>query len=130
MVIPTGEWYFTGPLPEDHEDSSYTNYREHADPTTFGPFIAALSKAVQNMPVLDHFMLTSELGNEKGYFNISYYAPGLISDGRDQDEGDVGFRRIYYEVGQVWRPDDEVSGRLREVGRERFLDDWYSGGLY
>ncbi|KAF2819069.1 hypothetical protein CC86DRAFT_150510 [Ophiobolus disseminans] len=138
MLTPTGEWYFTGTRPADHldddpergiiggdtndSDFDYTNYREHADPITFGPFIAAFSKAVQNMPVLDHFSLTSELGNQKGCFYISFYAPGRPSDERDESADDVRYRRLYYLVGEVWRPEVEVRERLQGLGRDRFGD--------
>lgn len=134
MVTPSGEWYFTGPRPEDHEhdnraqgnigdssgDSDYTNCREHGDPATINPLLAALAKAVQKMPVLEHFMLTSELGNHKGRFHISYYAPGRLAERGDKSDDDLRVRRIYYEVGAVWRPDDETMQGLRGAGREKF----------
>ncbi|KAF2028303.1 hypothetical protein EK21DRAFT_101907 [Setomelanomma holmii] len=42
------------------------DFRIHPDPETFNPFLAAFAKAVARMPVLEYFMLTSEL----------YHAPG------------------------------------------------------
>ncbi|KAF7510843.1 hypothetical protein GJ744_005943 [Endocarpon pusillum] len=134
MVTPSGEWYFTGPRPEDHEDddpaegiigddssdSNYTNYREHGDPVTINQLLAALAKAVQKMPVLEHFMLTSELGYGKGKYHISYHAPGRSADWGDENDDDLRVRRVYYEVGAVWRPDEEIMQGLRGAGREKF----------
>lgn len=137
MVAPSGQWYFTGPRPADHEgddpaegiigdsssDSNYTNYREHSDPLTINPLLAALAKAVQKMPVLEHFMLTSELGDGKGKFHISYHAPGRPADWGDRNDDDLRVRRVYYEVGAVWRPDDEIMQGLRGAGREKFGEE-------
>ncbi|CAO2650793.1 Nn.00g020850.m01.CDS01 [Neocucurbitaria sp. VM-36] len=137
MLAPSGEWYFTGQRPEDHEDddpiegvigddssdSNYTNYREHGDPATINPLLAALSKAVEKMPVLEHFMLTSELGYGKGKFHISYYAPNRPADWGDESDDDLLVRRVYYEVGAVWKPDDEIMQGLRGVGREKFGEE-------
>jgi hypothetical protein len=133
MVTPSGEWYFTGPRPEDHpnddparghiggsRDTNYTNYREHGDPATINELLTALAKAVQKMPVLEHFILTSKLANEKGSFHISYYAPGQLAEWGDKSDDDLRVRRIYYEVGAVWRPDDETMQGLRGTGREKF----------
>ena len=96
MVTPSGQWYFTGQRPAYHDrddpvrgnigdssgDSNYTNYREHGDPATISQLLAALAKAVQMMPVLEHFMLTSELGNHKGRFHILLCAWSVSGMGR------------------------------------------------
>ncbi|EON69906.1 hypothetical protein W97_09170 [Coniosporium apollinis CBS 100218] len=137
MVTPSGEWYFTGPRPEDHEDddpaegiigddssdSNYTNYREHGDPATINQLLAALAKAVQKMPVLEHFKLTSELGSGKGRFHISYHAPGRSADWGDKSDDDLRVRRVYYEVGAVWRPDNAIMHGLRGAGLEKFCKE-------
>ncbi|EDU43645.1 conserved hypothetical protein [Pyrenophora tritici-repentis Pt-1C-BFP] len=80
MVSPSGKWYFTGPRPIDHPDDnpvrgiiggfnereySYRDFRQHAGPETFDAFLSAFAKAVAQMPVLEFFMLTSELGRER-----------------------------------------------------------------
>jgi hypothetical protein len=137
MVTSSGQWYFTGPRPAYHEsddpargivggsagDSDYTNYREHGDPATISQLLAAFAKAVQKMPVLEHFMLTSELGHGKGRFHISYYAPGRLAEWGDKDKDDLRVRRVYYEVGAVWRPDDETMQGLRDAGSEKFGEE-------
>jgi hypothetical protein len=137
MVTPSGQWYFTGQRPAYHErddpvrgnigdsssDSNYTNYREHGDPATISQLLTALAKAVEMMPVLEHFMLTSELGKHKGRFHISYYAPGRLAEWGDKDENDLRVRRVYYEVGALWRPDDETMQGLRGVGSEKFGEE-------
>jgi hypothetical protein len=124
MVSPNGDWYFIGPLVNHKEDdpersiigdcdsdcdsdcdpdTNYTYYRDDANPNTFDPFLVAFAKAVQNMPVLEHFMLTSELGHGKGKLHNSYNAPGRVADWGDEDATDLMSRRVYYacQVGKA-----------------------------
>ncbi|CAN9387609.1 unnamed protein product [Alternaria alternata] len=76
MVAPSGKWYFTGPTPAydsdddpehgvigsvDTREFSWADFRQHPDPETFDPFLGALAKAVTQMPVLESFMLTSDM---------------------------------------------------------------------
>ncbi|KAF1937389.1 hypothetical protein EJ02DRAFT_437906 [Clathrospora elynae] len=136
MVTPSGDWYFTGTRPPDHEDDDvargivgdaereycYMDYRVHPDPDTFDPFLAAFAKAVANMPVLEYFMLTSELSGATGKFHISYHAPGKKAEWGDEDPEDFRCRRVYYacEVGKVWVPEPETAQGLRGAGSEKF----------
>jgi hypothetical protein len=156
MASPNGDWYFTRPLVEHKgddpnrntigdcdsdcdsdcdPDTDYTNYRDDADPTTFDPFLAAFAKAVQNMPVLGYFMLTSELGNSKGKFHIPYHAPGRDAEWGDEGAKDLKSRRVYYacQIGKAWTPEPETMEGLRHAGKakysgeviERFLGSMY-----
>jgi hypothetical protein len=72
------------------------------------------------MPVLESFMLECEIGYKVRFFELSYYAPGVKADWSldwgDEDAATV--RRLYYTVGDVWRPDAFVKETLRDVGRE------------
>lgn len=138
MVTPSGDWYFIGTAPEPHEndnpaegiiggdgdgDSDYTNFREHGNEATLDPLLTAFVKAIQRMPVLEHFMLESELGNEKGFFEISFYAPGLVAEWGDENNEDARVRRLYYTVGEVWRPNDVIVEGLRSAGREKYGEE-------
>ena len=136
MVTPCGDWYFTGPRPADHEhddvergiigdserEYSYWNYRVHPDPETFDPFLAAFAKAVAKMPVLEYFMLESELMGTTGRLHISYHAPGKKAQWGDEGPKDLRRRRVYYacEVGKVWVPEPETAESLRGAGSEKF----------
>lgn len=116
-VAPSGAWYFTG-TPKDEDD---TQFNRHGNRNTLDPFLTAFAKATQQMPVLDTFMLECEIGYEAGFFELSYYAPGVKADSTlDWDGEDLtAVRRLYYTVGDVWRPDGFVEEVLRGVGRER-----------
>jgi hypothetical protein len=136
MVAPSGRWYFTGPQPTDHphddpsrgiiggvdeRDYSYRDFRRHPDPETFNPFLGAFARAVAHMPVLESFMLTSELAGKTGKLHISYHAPGKRAQWGDEDAEDEEHRRIYYacEVG-VWQPEPETAARLRNAGIQKY----------
>lgn len=115
-VAPSGAWYFVG-TPRDEED---TQYIQHGNRDTLDPFLIAFAKATQQMPVLESFMLECEIGHNVGFFELSYYAPGVKADwSLDCDEDTATVRRLYYTVGDVWRPDAFVEETLRHVGRER-----------
>ena len=137
LVTPSGELYFTGSLSRLHPDDddpadgtigdlvpgkrNYSNFRIRPDLGTCNPFLAALSKAALQMPVLGSLMLTIELQSDDGNSHIAYYAPGQESDWCDEDDGDEGKRRVYYDVDvRYWRPKYETAARLRKVGEERF----------
>jgi hypothetical protein len=150
MVSPSGEWYFTGPRPLDNiEDDprrgiiggdvapgySYCEFRAYPDPETFDPFLAALAKAVANMPVLDHFMLACKLKGPTGKLLISYDAPGIGSECGGEGPGDLEHRRVYYacEVGKVWMPDPKTAEGLRDAGRAKYggeVIEQFVGSLY
>jgi hypothetical protein len=150
MVTPSGDWYFTGPRPVDHPDDdvesgtvggvdereySYMDFRIHPDPQTFDPFLGAFAKAVGQMPVLEFFMLTSELVGNTGKLHISYHAPGTRADWGDEGPEDLERRRIYYacEVGEVWIPEPETAERLRGAGMQKFggeVIERYVGSQY
>jgi hypothetical protein len=150
MVSPSGEWYFTGPCPVDNiEDDprrgiiggdvapgfSYNEFRAHPDPETFDPFLAALAKAVANMPVLDYFMLTCELEGPTGKLHISYDAPGITSGYDGEGPGDIECRRVYYacESGKVWMPEPETAEGLRNAGSAKYggeVIEKFVGSLY
>ncbi|KAI0569894.1 hypothetical protein Alg130_11446 [Pyrenophora tritici-repentis] len=132
MVSPSGKWYFTGPRPIDHPDDnpvrgiiggfnereySYRDFRQHAGPETFDAFLSAFAKAVAQMPVLEFFMLTSELVGETGKLHISYHAPGQRAEWGDGEAEDEEHRRIYYacEVGKVWIPEPETRDVNKQV---------------
>jgi hypothetical protein len=116
-VAPSGTWYFVG-TPRDEED---TQFMQHGNRDTLDPFLIAFAKATQQMPVLESFMLECEIGYEVGFFELSYYAPGVKADWSLDwgDEDTAKVRRLYYTVGDVWRPDAFVEETLRDVGRER-----------
>jgi hypothetical protein len=137
MVAPSGKWYFTGPRPIDHPDDdpvrgdvggvderefSYMDFRQHPDSETFDPFLAALAKAVAHMPVLEFFMLTSELVGKTKKLHISYHAPGQRAEWGDEEAEDGEHRRIYYacEVGKVWIPEPETAAGLRSAGFQKY----------
>ncbi|KAF2850497.1 hypothetical protein T440DRAFT_375636, partial [Plenodomus tracheiphilus IPT5] len=73
MLRPSGDWSFTESRSPDSDDVwqsydgdsgkkyTYCHYRVHPDPQTFDPFLAAFAKAVAKMPLLEYFMLTSDL---------------------------------------------------------------------
>ncbi|KAH9866827.1 hypothetical protein J1614_008520 [Plenodomus biglobosus] len=112
MAAPSGEWYFDGTPGEIVEQ-----FRDHEDAKTLDPFVTAFAKAVQKMPVLEQFLLQTELGHDIGYWDISYHAPGIKADG-DENEDDAKVRRVYYSVGEVWRPDDFIAEAFRRIGRD------------
>lgn len=112
MAAPSGEWYFDGTPGEIEEQ-----FRHHADARTLGPFVTAFARAVQNMPVLEHFLIETELGYDTGYWDISYHAPGIQADG-DENDDDAKLRRVYYSVGETWRPDAFVAEAFRGLGRD------------
>jgi hypothetical protein len=140
MPSPSGNWYFTGP-DHDEDNDAYDNadfywdhYRQDPDPVTFTPFIDAFAKAVQKMPMLEYFNLTSSIedNEETGKFNIRYHAPGrrdaALYDGDEGDaldggdEGNIMVRRVTYELMDtaLWKPSHEVRETLKNVGRDRF----------
>jgi hypothetical protein len=116
-VAPTGEWFFVG-TPTDDDDEQF---RKHGNRSIMDPFLTAFAKATQQMPVLDTFMLESEMGYDVGFWELSYYAPGVKADwSLDWGKEDTAaVRRLYYTVGEVWRPDLFVSETLRSFGQER-----------
>jgi len=121
MAAPSGEWYFDGTPPGEIEEQwggNIVQFRDREDTKTLDPLIAAFAKAVQQMPALEHFLLETELGHDIGYWEISYYAPGIEEDGHD-NEDDASVRRLYYSVGEVWRPDDFMAEAFRRIGRDR-----------
>lgn len=119
MAAPSGEWYFDGTPGEIVEQSGeIVQFRDREDAKTLDPFVTAFAKAVQNMPVLEHFLLETELGHDIGYWEISYYAPGIKENGHENEDDDK-VRRIYYSVGEVWRPDDFMAEAFRRIGRDR-----------
>jgi hypothetical protein len=150
MVAPSGEWYFTGPRPIDHPDDdpirgivggvdereySWFDFRQHPDPETFDPFLGALAKAIAQMPVLEFFMLTSDLVGETGRLHISYHAPGREAEWGDEEAEDKEHRRIYYacEVGKVWLPEIKTAAGLRSAGFQKYggeVIERYVGSLY
>ncbi|KAH7095616.1 hypothetical protein FB567DRAFT_34823 [Paraphoma chrysanthemicola] len=113
-AAPSGDWYYVG-TPGDNEEQ----FLEHGNTKTLGPFLTSFAKAVKKMPVLEYFMLECEIGYEYGFWEISYYAPGVKADWDDVDQNVVDVRRLYYSVGEVWRPDDFVAEVLRSLGQER-----------
>ena len=113
MAAPSGEWYFDG-IPGEIDEQ----FRDHGDAKTLDPFLTAFAKAVERMPVLEQFLLETELGYDKGYWDISYHAPGIKADG-DANEDDAKVRRVYYTVGEVWRPDNSIAEAFRRIGRDR-----------
>jgi hypothetical protein len=136
MVAPSGEWYFTGPRPIDHPDDdpmrgivggvdereySWADFRQHPDPATFDPFLGAFAKAVAHMPVLESFMLTSEMVGKTGRLHISYHAPGQKTEWGDEEAQDKEYRRIYYacEVG-IWTPELKTAAGLRGAGIQKY----------
>ncbi|KAH7084456.1 hypothetical protein FB567DRAFT_529042 [Paraphoma chrysanthemicola] len=149
MIAPSGQWYFTGQRPSDHENDdpgpviigadnlehNYSDFRVHPDPDTFDPFLAALAKAIAQMPVLEYFMLTSDLSGETGRLHIEYAAPGKASSVGDESPEDAQYRRVYYacEVGKVWVPEQETAEGLRNAGKEKFggeVIERYVGSIY
>lgn len=114
MIAPSGDWYFVGP-----DEESDPEFRQHGNTEILDPFLASFAKALQQMPILEHFLLGSNLGDDKGYWEISYHAPGLKAEQGDEDKNDVRVRRLYYTVGEVWRPDEFLAEAFRQVGRER-----------
>ncbi|XPS81081.1 hypothetical protein M3J09_013024 [Ascochyta lentis] len=93
MDAPSGEWYLDR-IPGEIVEQ----FRDHGDAKTLDPFVTAFAKAIQKMPVLEQFLLETELGHDIGYWDISYHAPGIKADG-DVNEDDAKVRRVYYSVG-------------------------------
>jgi hypothetical protein len=140
MISTNGDWYFTSHQTQhtgdDLEEGSisgcdddcdatcessheFTEYRDEPDPVTFDPFLAAFAKAVQNMPVLEYFMLTSELAPSKGKFCIWYHAPGRTAKWGDEDAVDSMYRRVYYAC-KAWRPEPMTMAVLGDAGKMKF----------
>jgi hypothetical protein len=136
MVAPSGKWYFTGPTPAydsdddpehgvigsvDTREFSWADFRQHPDPETFDPFLGALAKAVTQMPVLESFMLTSDMVGKAGKLHISYHAPGQRAEWGDERPEDKDHRRIYYacETG-VWVPEPQISEGLKRAGVQKY----------
>ncbi|KAH6629734.1 hypothetical protein C7974DRAFT_472456 [Boeremia exigua] len=117
MATPSGEWYFDGTPGEIVEQ-----FRDHEDAKTLDPFLTAFAKAVQMMPVLEQFLLQTELGYDIGYWSISYHAPGIKADG-DENEDDAKVRRLYYSVGEAWRPNSFIEEAFQRIGREGSRSD-------
>jgi hypothetical protein len=131
LVSPSGEWYFTGPDYYREDDFSddpdlyWEYYRVDPDPVTFSPFIEAFAKAVEKMPILEFFHLTSEVEDVhgEGKFSIKYHAPGRDAELTcDEEEDDKTVRRVTYDLtdNAKWRPSHEVREALKNVGREKF----------
>lgn len=136
MVAPSGKWYFTGLTPAydsdddpvrgiigsvDTREFSWADFRQHPDPETFDPFLGALAKAVAQMPVLESFMLTSDMVGKTGKLHISYHAPGQRAEWGDEEPEDKEHRRIYYacETG-VWVPEPKTSEGLKRAGIQKY----------
>jgi hypothetical protein len=62
MATPSGEWYFDGTPGEIVEQ-----FRDHENAKTLDPFVTAFAKAVQKMPVLEQFLLETELSHDIGF---------------------------------------------------------------
>ncbi|XP_014559603.1 hypothetical protein COCVIDRAFT_24069 [Bipolaris victoriae FI3] len=125
-IAPSGQWFFTGPLLSTTGnsftvDQGSIRFRIYPDPGTLNPFLAALSKAALQMPVLSSLMLTVYLSVQTNNAHVAYHAPGQKAKWGDEEEGDQSKRRVYYafEMGD-WRPEYETAARLRKVGEERF----------
>jgi hypothetical protein len=113
-AAPSGDWYFVG------TPTGEPQFLEHASPNTMDPFLTAFTKATQQMPVLDKFMLECAVGVFVGMWEVSYYAPGVKADWSTEwgDEDTIEVRRLYWSVGDVWRPDKFVSETLRSIGQD------------
>ncbi|PZD24544.1 hypothetical protein A1F97_11121, partial [Pyrenophora tritici-repentis] len=83
MAAPSSEWYFDGTPGEIVEQ-----FRDHEDAKILDPLVTAFAKAVQKMPLLEQFLLETELGHDIGYWDISYHAPGIKADW-DENEDDA-----------------------------------------
>lgn len=149
MVAPSGKWYFTGATPAydsdddpergivggvDRREFSWADFRQHPNPETFDLFLNALAKAVAKMPVLECFMLTSEMTGKTGKLHISYHAPGQRAEWGDEEPEDRDYRRIYYacETG-VWVPELKTSEGLKRAGFEKYggqVIERYVGSQY
>jgi hypothetical protein len=136
MVAPSGKWYFTGPTPAydsdddpvrgiigsvDTREFSWVDFRQHPDPETFDPFLGALAKAVARMPVLESFMLTSDMVGKTGKLHIAYHAPGQRAEWGDEEPEDAEHRRLYYacETG-IWVPERKTSEGLKRAGIQKY----------
>jgi hypothetical protein len=116
-VAPSGNWYFVG-TPEEDDDEQFLR---HGNPSTMDPLLTAFAKATQQMPLLETFMLECEMGYDVGFWELSYYAPGVKADwsGDWGEEDSMAVRRLYYTVGEIWRPDAFVSETLRSIGQDK-----------
>jgi hypothetical protein len=145
MVSSHGDWYFTSKRPPNHPeddtelgeigdcncdptcdpDSNWANYRNEADAVIFDPFLAAFTRAVQNMPILEHFMLAEEFMDLKSQFHIAYHAPGRLAEWGDESEEDVKARRVYYacRLDKAWRPEQDTALALSRTGEAKFGGD-------
>lgn len=108
MLLPSGHWYFIVLEADDK------NFRQTPNNTTITPLLSVLVKAVQNMPMLEYFMLYWPECEET--FEMMYFEPGVESGKED----DIDVRRVHYSVGNVWRPNHEIREGLKRAGMERF----------
>lgn len=74
MVAPTGEAYFAGLSRSQREEEEEDGFQMEVCSSTMGPFLAALAKAVPNMPAMDGFTL--ECRHDWSNFSITYMGPG------------------------------------------------------
>jgi len=128
MVAPSGAWYFKAPAPDprDFTDREFDSMdydplyhkRHYVEPTMITPLLAALAMAVRNMPVLEHFKLRSELGQT--HFDVSYYGPGQEADRVGAYDEHILSRRVDWDVGDEWMPDDYIREGLLSAGMAKF----------
>jgi hypothetical protein len=106
----------------------------HANAVEMNALFSAVSKAVKRMPVLEQLKVSAHFRSDRE-FRVSYYAPGVVQEGDKKQGTDDGFgritesdddiksRRVYYEIGELWRPNDEILEGLRGAGREKFGEE-------
>jgi hypothetical protein len=63
--------------PEEDDDEQFL---KHGNRNAMDPLLTAFAKATQQMFVLDTFMLECEIGHAVGFWELSYYAPGVKAD--------------------------------------------------
>jgi hypothetical protein len=115
-AAPSGDWYFIGTPTEENQEQ----FLEHGNPETLDPFLTAFAKATQQMPVLDTFTLRCEVNPSLGDWEVSYYAAGVKTDWNpDGGEDTSEVRRLYWAVGDVWRPSGFVAETLRRFGQDK-----------
>ena len=73
------------------------------------PLLTAFAKAVERMPVLEQFLLETELGYDKGYWDISYHAPGIKADG-DANKDDAKVREYGDQTTSLQKLFDVLGG--------------------
>jgi hypothetical protein len=101
-------------MPAEDDDQ----FVEHGNTTTLEPFLAVFAKALQRMPVFEHFLLKCELDHLMGFWETSYYTPGIKAKWGDENGMEIGVRRLYCSVGDIWRPDDLILETSRSPGQE------------